>query len=498
MTRIRMLRMPAIVLGLLLALVHSATCATVTVNESNTHQTVVGIGAFARIVPWRYRTGPFYQTISLDSIGFYDTISSDISLIRTNVPPDLQTEENGRLSAPNLSHLVKLRDHGISTFIAAAWTPPAHMKYNQGLTGQQPGDNSIMPAFYDDFGRYVAHYIKEFKRLVGVDLYGVCLSNEPLFDQTYVSCSYTYAEMGNMLSVALPIIAAECPGVRIMMPDDTFFPSRYTSWMSAACDDPVVDSLVSIMSVHGYQSSSGIGARDADWDNLAAQAASRGKELWQTEQSETPGDWDGGMRTAEGMQSAFVFGQVRTWLWWSLMETVGGEHVGMWIDSVRGVHGVAVAHYGRYVRPGAVRIDATSTVATVRPAAFRALDGRVTLVLVNTGTSAQTVSLQGLPSAHIEGIQSTETQWLQALAPVSGSVSLPARSITTLLASPSMSAPRPLRVYQPERSTRSTMLFSVSGRLLHGGGSRAATVTVTVRQSLDVAPALSITGIARK
>lgn len=456
-----------------------AESATVTLNASVTHQEIFGIGAFARIAPWKIKPGLFYEYVSLDSVGYYDTVFADMSVLRTNIPPDMQTEESGPFTPPDLSELRNLHDHGFTRFFAAAWTPPAYMKYNEGISRQSPGDNSIRPEFYDDFGRYVVYYINQFREQVGVELSAVCLSNEPLFDQPYVSCSYTYAEMRDMLSVALPIIAAECPQVRVMLPDDTFFPGRYEKWLGTALANTTVDMHTDIVSVHGYASSTGIGARDADWADLAAQARKAGKELWQTEQSETPGDWDGAMRTAEGMQSALVFGNVRAWLWWSLMETVGGEHVGMWIDSSRGGHGVAITQYGRFVRPGAVRIDASSDDADVRCAAFRTPRDGTVIVLVNTGVASEHVAVAGAAGERFTGIQSTESAWLVTLPAIGETVTLPGRSITTLVSEqPSGIVLRPASALRSAADDRAC--FWLNGRLFTGARAPAKPLNLRV------------------
>ncbi|MBD3240486.1 MAG: hypothetical protein GF331_07860 [Chitinivibrionales bacterium] len=460
-------RLRAILLTTLLLAAQSNRAAVVTVDESATFQEIYGIGAFARIVPWKVKNGPFYQTVSLDSIGFYDTVFADLSLIRTNIPPDLQTEANGPYSDPDLTYLRTLHEHGFTRFIAAAWTPPAYMKYNNGLTGQDPGDNSIMPEYYDDFGRYVAYFVKKFRELVGVDLYAVCLSNEPLFDQPYVSCSYTYVEMRDMLAVALPVIDAECPSLRIIMPEDTFFPNRYETWANTVCGDPDIDPLVDMLGIHGYSSSQGIGARDNDWAQLATLAADWNKELWHTEQSETPGTWDGAMRTATGMQSAFAYGGIRAWTWWSLMETSSNAHLGLWIDSTRGPHAYAVGHFGRFVRPGSVRIDAQSDDPDIRPAAFRTPANQTVLVLVHTGTAAKALTIQGASSTSFHGLQSTATRGYVPLEIATGGLTLPPRSVTTLVAGGlAAEANQSLRVVWSVKPRSRPVYYLLNGRLM--------------------------------
>lgn len=54
----------------------------------------------------------------------------------------------------------------------------------------------------------------------------------------------------------------------------------------------------------------------------------------------------------------------------------------------------AFAHYSRFIRPGAVRIDASSDASTdLKVAAFRNIDGTVSTQVLNSSVSAQNVTL---------------------------------------------------------------------------------------------------------
>ncbi len=62
----------------------------------------------------------------------------------------------------------------------------------------------------------------------------------------------------------------------------------------------------------------------------------------------------------------------------------------------------AFANYSRYVRPGAVRIAATSSNSAVNLTAFKNTDGSIAIVALNTATSADpiTYSLSGTGTAN--------------------------------------------------------------------------------------------------
>jgi len=96
-------------------------------------------------------------------------------------------------------------------------------------------------------------------------------------------------------------------------------------------------------------------------------------------------------------------------------------------------------NYTKYVRPGAVRIAATTTSSDIQPSAF-IHGGRTTIVAINPAATAITVrfDVSGIPdSRSFSAVRSSENEQLVPLSPpvVSGGgmvVTLPAASITTL------------------------------------------------------------------
>ncbi len=104
--------------------------------------------------------------------------------------------------------------------------------------------------------------------------------------------------------------------------------------------------------------------------------------------------------------------------------------------------GYAIGHYARWIRPGAVRIDASSSNPLILATAFR--DVRVNnlaLVFINNSTSGEAVAvtLNGMTAGgRVRGEQSTPSgywQPLRAFSPSSPAVlrmTLPAASVTSL------------------------------------------------------------------
>ena len=101
----------------------------------------------------------------------------------------------------------------------------------------------------------------------------------------------------------------------------------------------------------------------------------------------------------------------------------------------------ALKHFARWTDPGWVRVDATSSVSTVRASAFVSPDGTsLTLVLLNTDSQDHTVSVS--PGAFSFGTlavyrSSGDSERTSSVAPESdGSIALPSRAIATVTFTP--------------------------------------------------------------
>lgn len=90
----------------------------------------------------------------------------------------------------------------------------------------------------------------------------------------------------------------------------------------------------------------------------------------------------------------------------------------------------AFAAFGRYIRPGAVRIGAAATDSGLQVSAFRNRGGSQVVEILNTGTTDEPVTLQGVPLAGATAYVTNETE---ALTPVSGPLTVPARSLLTVV-----------------------------------------------------------------
>lgn len=106
------------------------------------------------------------------------------------------------------------------------------------------------------------------------------------------------------------------------------------------------------------------------------------------------------------------------------------------------LYGYLIGHYSRFIRPGSVRIAASSDDDRLRVVAFERPDGKPTVVLLNNNTEARSVSLTlkslaQIPTAFSVLTSDATSQWQAgANVPVTGStltLTVGPASVTTLL-----------------------------------------------------------------
>jgi glucuronoarabinoxylan endo-1,4-beta-xylanase len=171
------------------------------------------------------------------------------------------------------------------------------------------------------------------------------------------------------------------------------------------------------------------------------------KKQWMTETSGYADAWNGSpgafaLGLGLDIMSALNNGNVSGWVWWQGSEnpgsTAGVGEFALMNGLVKGKKYYASKQFYRYIRPGAVRVGAASVNANVFVSAFEnAAQGTHTIVVANTSQSAQNVTLggTGLPPAFTIHRTSASENGVNAGEYATGtSLSLPARSITTLQA----------------------------------------------------------------
>ncbi len=336
----------------------------------------------------------------------------------------------------------------MTNVFADAWSAPGFMKTNDSAIdgGTLCGAPSTTACSSGDWRQAYANYLVQYAKDYAAD--GVPLSyigpfNEPSFTPSgYDGMTMTPAQAANFMDVFGPTLAAS--GLPTQAECCTAIGWDSAQQYAAAIEaDPVASSYTPLFTSHGY--------------SAAPNSALSGwtKPVWETEWS-TFESWDpawddntgaSGLTWAQHIYTGLTAANLNAFLYWwgSTTPAENGDNEGLIQINGSTVAASgrlwAFANYSRYVRPGAVRIAATSSSSAVDLTAFKNTDGSIAIVALNTATSADpiTYSLSGTGTSN----GATVTPYLtnsandvaaQTPTTVSGgafSATIPARSLVS-------------------------------------------------------------------
>lgn len=349
------------------------------------------------------------------------------------------------------------------------------------------------------FARSTAAYVRAFQNKVGARFYAISIQNELNFETFYHSCTYP---LSSQYIAAVKAVRAEFDkyddlrDIKIKGPEDLLQGNTYALWQFGGgattvhknlqylvniAADPVAAAAVDFFCIHGY-AADGVSSSGTDpvaWERWAngwttSPAAgipnnvpgftAYGKKSWMTETSGENAAWlhpssgfpsDGGWSIALKIHQALVTGRQSAWIYWQFAEganvtpaTLTGSGPGAQAPKY-----VAMKHYARYIRPGAVRVEAAVTgtnASDIQASAFVHDDtGRIVVVLVNRAAAARNVTLAAPAgvAAFARYTSSNGNLWQTGTATASGgqvAVALPGYSVVTLVSSEPPPPPPPM------------------------------------------------------
>jgi O-glycosyl hydrolase len=341
------------------------------------------------------------------------------------------------------------KEFGVTDIFADDWSPPAYMKTNDstangGTLCGVPGATCASGDWQQAFANMLVQYARDYAQ-AGVPLSYIGFENEanlaPGYDGMVMSPTQTAAfapVIGRALAWSGLHTKLECCAT-----EGWDYAQSYAAALEA---DPVAEHYVAVFTSHGY----------TEWPTFPV--AGWTKPVWETEWStfETfDPAWDddsdaSGFTWANHIITALDSANVSAFLyWWGSSEpTFNGDD-----ESLIQLNGTTVipsgrlwafANFSRYVRPGAIRIGATTSDSGLELTAFRNRDGSVAIVVLNNDTTSDTVSfslqhlgLAGGP-AIVTPVVTDATSDAAPQAPMftrSGSFTstLPARSLVTFV-----------------------------------------------------------------
>ncbi|HXX70626.1 MAG TPA: hypothetical protein VEK07_25810, partial [Polyangiaceae bacterium] len=288
------------------------------------------------------------------------------------------------------------QDAGVKVW-ATPWTPPAGWKSNDSTSD----GGSLLAQYEDDYAQALVGFV-QYMQSNGVSIAGVSAQNEPTMATDYDSCVYTASSLsefiGNHMGPAFADAGLLGPGgmpFGIIAPETVSGGSDFSGFSSAVLGSNAAE-YVGTIATHSY----GVGPP------LASSIAAANKEYWETEDyDETTlpdaGPMASGLWLAQTMDQALTNG-VNAWHYWWLFPANGpGDPPGslpnesLWDnDYVPTKRLYVMGNYSRFVRPGFVRIFATSLPANnVYVTAFSDSGStQVVIVAINAGTTSVPVN----------------------------------------------------------------------------------------------------------
>jgi O-glycosyl hydrolase len=333
---------------------------------------------------------------------------------------------------------------GVTNVFADAWSAPAFMKTNAqtdnggavcGMSGATCSSGNWEQAYANYLKQYAADYAA-----AGDPLTYVGPENEANLSTSYDSMQITPAQTAQFLDVLGPTMAGTGTGVECCATEGWDYAQQYAAAIEA---DPTASADTAVFTSHGYT--------QAPTTPLSGWSRPAWQTEWSTFETWDPAWDDGtdasGLTWAQHIFAGLDSANLNAFLYWwgSTTPSENGDNEGL-IQ----INGSTVTPSGRlwalgnfsdFVRPGAVRIGASTSDANLTMDAFKNTNGTISVVVLNTGSSPDTVSYSLSGTGTPNG--ATVTPFLtnasndiaaQATTSVSGGAftgTIPARSLET-------------------------------------------------------------------
>ncbi|GIJ24128.1 glycoside hydrolase [Micromonospora lutea] len=273
---------------------------------------------------------------------------------------------------------------GVKTILASVWSPPAWMKQNNSVTSSGPSGppNKLRPDMYQAFADYLAEYVLGYEREFGIRITHLSPTNEPDISTGYSSCQWTAEELRVLVRDHLgPTFERRGVTAKIVLGEGVGFHEGYAL---PTITDPAANRYVDVVAAHGYAGLIDDATRAAP--TAFTTSHELGKTIWQTEYMNQGAPRDrlfvnntisDGLRYATLIGNLFDETRLSAYFWWWPVANNGADGS----DLIRLVNTgtpqsgnptengqyrifkryYTFGQYSRFLDPGDVMIDATST-----------------------------------------------------------------------------------------------------------------------------------------
>ena len=438
-------------LGLLIVAPLSTNAANVSVNinYTNPRQTVEGFGASVTWVANDLDSfSPAKQTQILELLYDASKPGAGLSWVRVgsflcdyNPSPGVFDWNHWGIQS-GMRWLQRVNAaYGVNKYMVSSWSPPGWMKDNNSCTN----GGHVLPQNYANLAALKIQWLNNAKAQLGFEAQVESVQNEPDHRATYDSCEWTTAEINTFVVNHLqPALAASGLSAKLMAPEASFYSNFDNAWGFPLLNDAGTRAAVSIVATHGY-------GRTDKFETPCASCAQYNKPIWQTEDSNLDGKYNGSideaMTWSTDIYKALNSGRFSAWFYWWVMtlqnDNQGLLNVNPATDSVQTPKRLyVVGQFSRFIRPGAIVLGSTSTDSTLQVTAVRPVTGNVAVVLANTGRNSHTVTVSLTGSSNIPATvtpyrtSATENQTqLSTIGVSAGSftITVPSKSVVTVV-----------------------------------------------------------------
>ena len=306
----------------------------------------------------------------------------------------------------------KAKQHG-ARILATPWTPPASMKDNDSLIK----GGSVIPTQYPNLVAYFNGFT-DTMAANGAKVDVLSIQNEPDFTATYESCRWNASQLDDFFHNF-------ASGVKtpMLMPESFHYDQ---SLSNLTLEDPAAAAHVAYIGGHLY----GAGIQDYPL------AHELGKHTWMTEYLVNDQSIDSAVDTGEQISDTLTVGNMSAYIWW---KTIGNANGLLNAAGVPQHRAYVMAQFGKFVRPGDVRIDVPFNSSPLGLSAFMdPKSGRVAIVAVNDTTLpiTESVSINGIVTGPLtpwitSATQSVEAQEAVDASPGTFTYTIPSFSVVT-------------------------------------------------------------------
>lgn len=288
---------------------------------------------------------------------------------------------------------------GLKTLYGDAWSAPGYMKTNDdennggylcGVTNETCASGDWKQAY--------ANYLVQWARFYeenGVKVTNIGFLNEPQFAASYAGMLSDGTQAADMIHVLAKTIKASGMDLKINCCDGIGWDDQEAMMAGLeAGPDPAINYL-SVVTGHGY-------------DSPPNYTLSTNVKTWLSEWGDLTGDYhpytfyeDGGpaegMTWAKNIQVALVDANVSAFLYWIGAEnsTSSSSLINLINNSVATTKRFwAFASFSKFARPGAYRVNATSSNPLVTVSSFLNTGGSVATQVISSAATAYTVELK--------------------------------------------------------------------------------------------------------